>query len=96
LGYLHGDSQTLRYIAVENVDGINSLHREERVEIGAVDPSKAFATMLGTEARVHAIQGAPLVDIATGDEVMIMNVASTDVPHYVLLSSALGTSPLGK
>ena len=96
LGYLHGDSTTLRYVAVENMDGINSVHREQRVKIGAVDPSKASATVLGTEARVQAIQGAPLVDIATGDEVMIMNVASTDVPLYVLLSSALGTSPLGK
>lgn len=96
LGYLHGDSTTLRYVAVESMGEVSPVQLEARVTVSDVDSSAVFANGLGSDNRVHAIQGAPLVDITVGDEVMVTNVGDTDGPHYVLLSSALGTSPLGK
>ena len=94
LGYLHADISSLRYVAINESDE-SAVRSEVRVKVSKVTSSSVWVDVSGVSRQAHAIQRTPLVDLAEGDSVMAIDVGDDDTAHFVLLSSALGDSPLG-
>lgn len=94
LGYLQADSKTLRYVAVHDHNSDQPVRDEELAVVKTAGSDAASATINGREVALHAVQASTVIDLREGDSVLVINVGSGDLPHYVVLSSALGHSPL--